>query len=173
MSFQDELKKNMRSPEEVNRENALKEKEARMTEANLTLFDIKKALVNSANNAKYSTDNGVTKVSCICRIPQRFLRRRSINNSEQLRQNQQKFFLFRDPSIVYCTWECFEVEPKYSSEYDQYVQALKQLAAKEKIQIEIVIHDATDGKDYSFPIKLQRFYSVHCYLSVRATTIIA
>lgn len=173
MSFQDELKKNMRSPEEVNRENAEKAKEARMTEANLTLFDIKKALVNNAKDAKYQIENGITTVSCVCRIPQRFLSRRSINNSEQLRQNQQKFFLFRDPSIVYCTWECFEVEPKYSDEYHQYVQALKQLAAKENIQVEIIIHDATDGKDYPFPAKLQRFYSVHCYLSVKATTVIS
>ena len=55
MSFQDELKKNMRSPEEVNKENAEKTKEARMTEANLTLFDIKKALVSNAKEAKYQT----------------------------------------------------------------------------------------------------------------------
>ena len=143
MSFQDELRKNMRSPEEANRENI----------------------------AKYSTQNGVKTVSCLCRISQRFLCRRSVNNSEQLRQNQQQFFLFRDPGIVYCTWECFEIEPKYSNEYHQYVEALKQLAAKENIQVEIVIHDATDNKKYSFPIKLKRFYSVHCYLSVKATTI--
>lgn len=173
MSFQDELKKNMRTPEEVNKENALKDKEARMTEASLTLSDIKNALVSSAKNANYSTENGVTKVSCICRIPQRFLCRRSINNNEQLRQNQQKFFLFRDPSIVYCTWECFEVEPKYSDEYNQYVQALKQLAAKDNIQVEIVIQDDTDNKVYSFPNKLKRFYSVYCYLSVKATTVIS
>ena len=171
MSFQDELRKNMRSPEEANRENIAKEKEAIMAEANQTLFDIKRALIDNAKNAKYSTQNGVKTVSCLCRISQRFLCRRSVNNSEQLRQNQQQFFLFRDPSIVYCTWECFEIEPKYSNEYHQYVEALKQLAAKENIQVEIVIHDATDNKKYSFPIKLKRFYSVHCYLSVKATTI--
>lgn len=173
MSFQDELKKNMRSPEEVNKENAEKAKEARMTEAKRTLFDIKNALVSNAKDAKYRTENGITTVSCLCHIPQRFLSRRSISNSEQLRQNQQKFFLLRDPSIVYCTWECFEINPKYSNEYYQYIQALEYLAAKENIKVEIVIHDATHGKDYPFPAKLQRFYSVYCYLSVKATTIIS
>lgn len=41
MNFQDELRKNMRSPEEVIRENIAKETEALMAEATLTLFDIK------------------------------------------------------------------------------------------------------------------------------------
>lgn len=170
MNFQDELRKNMRSPEEVIRENIAKETEALMAEATLTLFDIKKALISNVKNAKYSTQDDVKTVSCVCKIPQRFLHRHSENNSEQLRQNQQKFFLFRDPSIVYCTWECFEIEPKYSDEYYQYVDALKKLATLENIKVEIIIHDATDNKDYSFPIKLKRFYSVNCYLSVRATT---
>lgn len=173
MKFQDELRQNMRSTEDMKRENVEKENEARTIEAKLTLSEIKNALVNSVKNAEYSTQNGTTTVSCLCRIPQRFLRRRSENNSEQLRRNQQKFFLFRDPSIVYCTWECFEIEPNYINEYHQYVNALENIAAQENIKVEIVIHDATDDKVYSFPIKLKQFYYIYCYLSVRALTVIS
>lgn len=169
MSFRDELKKSIRSPEDVNREKIAKENQACMAEASLTFNDIKKSLIDSANNAKYNTHDGATTVSCICRISQRFFSRRTVNNSEELRQNQQKFFLFRDPGIVYCTWDCFEVKPMYSHEYNQYVAALKELAAHENISVEMVIHDTSDNRVYPFPSKLKRFYSVSCYLAVRAT----
>ena len=173
MNFQDELRRSIRTPEEVNKETVEKENEALMTAAKQTLADIKNALMSNAQNAKYSTQNGITTVSCLCRISQRYLRRRTMNNSEQLKQNQQKFFLLRDPNLVYCTWDCFEVEPKLSSEYYQYIEMLKQLAAQENITVEVVIHDATGKKEYPFPIKLKRFYSVHCYLCVRASTTIS
>lgn len=173
MNFQDELRRSIRTPEEVNKETVEKESEARMTAAKQTLADIKNALMSNAQSAKYSTQNGATTVSCLCRISQRYLRRRTVNNSEQLKQNQQKFFLLRDPNLAYCTWDCFEVEPNLSDEYYQYIEMLKQLAAQENITVEAVIHDATDNKEYPFPIKLKRFYSVHCYLCVRASTTIS
>lgn len=169
MNFQDELRKNMRSSEEVNRENAEKLSEALMLEAKQTLSKIKEALINNVKNAKYLTENGITTVSCLCYISQRFLRRYSKSNSKELEES----LLFRNSKVVYCTWECFEIESKYSNEYYQYLDILKKIADQENIKIEIVIHDVKDNKLYSFPIQLKRFYSIECYLSVSASTIIS
>lgn len=170
MSFQDELKQNLRTPDVVKRENADREYNARLTEAKLTLHDIKKALVQSAKDARYTTQNGVTTISCLCRIPQRYLRRRSENNGDQLRENQQKFVLFRDPDLIYRTWDSFDVEPRYASEYRQYAAALKQVAAEENISIEFVIHGAKEDKVYPFPTKVPSVYTIGWYLCARATT---
>lgn len=172
VSFQDELRQNMRSPEVVKRENAERESNARMTEAKLTLHEIKRALVQSAKDARYTTQNGVTTVSCLCRLPQRFMRRRNENNGEQLRQNQQKFVLLRDPDLIYRTWVSFDIEPKYSSEYYQYVAALRQIAAAENISVEIVVQDAKENKVYPFPTKIPSVYTVYWYLCVRASTVV-
>ena len=173
MSFQDELKQNLRTPEVVKKENADREYSARLTEAKLTLHDIKKALLQSAKDARYTTHNGVTTISCLCRIPQRFLRRRSENNGDQLRANQQKFVLLRDPDLIYRTWDTFEVEPRYSTEYHQYAAALKQVAAEENISIEFVIHGAKEDKVYPFPTKVPSVYTIGWYLCARATTCIS
>lgn len=172
MSFQDELKQNLRTPDVVKKENADREYNARLTEAQLTLHDIKKALIQSAKNARYTTHNGMTTISCLCRIPQRYLRRRSENNGDQLRENQQKFVLFRDPDLIYRTWDSFDVEPRYAAEYRQYAVALKQVAAAENISIEFVIHGAKEDKVYPFPTKVPSVYTIGWYLCARATTCI-
>lgn len=173
MSFQNELKQNLRTPDVVKKENVDREYNARLTEAKLTLHDIKKTLLQSAKDARYTTYNGVTTISCLCRIPQRYLRRRSENNGNQLIENQQKFVLFRDPDLIYRTWDSFDVEPKYASEYRQYAVALKQVAAEENISIEFVVHGAKEDKIYPFPTKVPSVYTIGWYLCARATTCIS
>jgi len=91
-SFQDELKKNMRTPETVRQENAERERSSAMWEAQRILDTIKKLLLNKVQNAEYVKQNGVTSVSCICDINHRYLRKRSYNNGDQLRENQKKSF---------------------------------------------------------------------------------
>ncbi len=170
MSFQDELRQNLRSPETVKQENAQRENNARMAEASLTMRQIKAALVQSAKDARYTTQNGVTTVSCICQIPQRFLRRRRGDNGKQLRENNQKFVLLRDPNLIYRTWMDFDLEPKNSSEYWQYMSALKQLAADENISIECVLQDAKENKIYPFPTQVPGTSNIFWNLCVRAST---
>ena len=114
--------------------------------------------------------NGMTTISCLCRIPQRYLRRRSENNGDQLRVNQQKFVLFRDPDLIYRIWDSFDVEPRYAAEYRQYAAALKQVAADENISIEFVIHGAKEDKVYPFPTKVPSVFTIGWYLCARATT---
>lgn len=172
MNFQDELRKNLRTPEEVNKETAAKEKRAQMTAARQTLADIKSTLMSNAQNAKYSTQNGTTTVSCLYCISQHFLQRTSKNNSKELAQDLKKPRFPRRPKVVYCTWECFTVNPQFSHEYYLYIEAVTSLAARDDIQIEVVILDATTNKVYPFPAELKRFYSVHCYLCIRATTVV-
>lgn len=170
-SFQDELKKNMRTPEIVRQENAERERSFAMWEAKRTLETIKKILLQKVQNAEYTKKNGVTSVSCLCNIDHRYLRKKSYDNGEQLRQDRKKSFILRDPNLIYRTWDVFDVEPKYSSEYNSFMSALREIASKENISIETVINN---GKNeiYKFPSTTERIYG-YAQLCVRATTIIA
>lgn len=171
MSFQDELKQNMRTPEVVKTENAERASRAGMWAAEQKLKTIKESLFYNVKNAEYITHNGVTTVSCICDIDYRYLRTRRETNSDQLRENNQRFVLFRDPTLKYQSWEIFDVQPKYNNEYYQLITALKQIAAKENINIECVIYNLKSNEVYPFPTKMQTTY-VSYRLGVRASTII-
>lgn len=170
-SFQDELKKNMRTPDTVRQENAERARSSAMWEAQRTLETIKKLLLNKVQNAEYVKQNGVTSVSCTCDINYRYLRKKSYNNGDQLRENQKKSFLFRDPNLVYRTWDVFDVEPKYASEYNNFMAALKELASKENITIEPILLNGKNGV-YPFPSTQDRIFG-YTQLCVKATTIIA
>lgn len=171
MSFQDELKQNMRTPEVVKTENAERASRAGMWEAEQKLKTIKESLLYNVKNAEYITRNGVTTVSCICDIDYRYLRTRRETNSDQLRENNQRFVLFRDPTLKYQSWEIFDVQPKYNNEYYQLITALKQMAAKENINIECVIYNLKINEVYPFPTKMQTTY-VSYRLGICASTTI-
>lgn len=171
MSFQDELKQNMRSPEAVRRENQERENNAMMTRANLTLHEIKRALVQSAKDAKYTTQNGVSTISCICRADyQWYMRRGRKDNLNEIKQDNQRFVLFRDPNLIYRSWDTFEIEPKHSAEFHQYYAALKTVAAKENISVEFVVHDFRDNEVYPFPSVIPNKVLGYYQLAIRATT---
>lgn len=44
------------------------------------------------------------------------------------------------------TWNNYEIEPKYSNEYWEFITALKQLATAEHISIESVVYNGRDKK---------------------------
>ena len=106
-------------------------------------------------------------------MPYRFMRTRREDNGDQLKQNQQTFVLFRDPNLVYMTWNNYQVEPKYSTEYQQYIFALKELAAKENIRIESVVYNSRENKYVPFPSRVRNDYSTGWSLCVKATTVIS
>ena len=172
-SFQDELRQNLRSPEVVRQENTDRLNNSMRFEAERTLKDIKNSLMYKAKNAEYVTANGCTSLTCFCQMPYRFMRTRREDNGDQLRQNQNTFFLFRDPKLVYMTWNNYEVEPKYSTEYQQYFSALKELAAKENIIVESVVYSSRENKYVTFPSRVRNDYSFGWSLCVKATTIIS
>lgn len=173
MSFQDELKQSIRTPEVVKKENTERMNNAMRYDAEHTLREIKSSLLYKAKNAEYTTENGVTSLTCFCQMPHRFMRSRREDNGDQLRQNQQTFFLFRDPNLVYMTWNNYEIEPKYSSEYYQYIAALKELASKENIIIESVVYNGREKKYVAFPSRVRNDYSYGWTLCVKATTVIS
>ncbi len=149
-SFQDELRKNMRPKEDVEKEHeeyirkeTEREKREMEAEAMLTLQEIKERLLQNVKSALYSTKDGVTTVSCICDAPSRFLSQRFNSNSTQVNQNKRAFILFRDPTLRYQHWDEFCVNPKYSQEYDFYSDALKRLAAEENISIEFFVSNVS------------------------------
>ena len=103
-SFQDELKNNMRSKEDVEKEyeerirkDKERQKKEMEAEAMLTLQKIKNILLQNVKTALYTTENGVTTVSCSYDAPSRFLSHRWMSNSLQVDQNNKAFILFRDP----------------------------------------------------------------------------
>ena len=172
-SFQDELRQNLRSPEVVRKENADRLSKSMRFEAERTMKDIKNSLMYKAKNAEYVTENGCTVLTCFCQMPHRFMRTRREDNIDQLKRDKQTFFLFRDPNLVYMTWNNYEVEPKYSKEYHQYMSALKELAVKENIIIESVVYSSRENKYVTFPSRVRNDYSFGWSLCVKATTVIS
>ena len=172
-SFQEELRQNLRSPEVVRQENADRLNNSMRFEAERTLRDIKNGLMYKAKNAEYVTENGCTSLTCFCQMPHRFMRTRREDNTDQLKRDKQTFFLFRDPNLVYMTWNNYEIEPKYSTEYRQYMSALKELASKENINIEAVVYSSRENKYVTFPSRVRNDYSFGWSLCVKATTVIS
>lgn len=177
MNFQDELKKNLRSPEVVKKETEEKKTNRALETAKYDLSKIKSKLIENAKAAKYTVVNGVTTVTCIYEDYwqiNRYMRTGRLDNGNEIAENQKKFALLRDPNLVYCVWKTFQIEPKYSTEYYQYAAALKQVAAEENIQIEFVVHNNKTDEIYPFPSKIKDTYNMtYCQLCVRASTVIS
>jgi len=171
-SFQQQLRDNLRSLEAVKREEEERLKQSMNWEAEGTLREIKQALMYNVKNAKYTSQNGRTTVSCFCDISQRFMRTRESDNMDQLKKDQQTFFLFRDPNLQHQSWISYEIDPAYKQEYYRFIEALRILAGKENIKIESVVYNSRDDKYVSFPSKMVNDYYCFWYLSVRATTTI-
>lgn len=177
MNFQDELKKNLRSPEVVKKENEEKKTNYVLETAKYDLSKIKSKLIENAKNAQYTIENGVTTVTCLYEDYykiNRYMRTSRLDNGNEIAQNQKKFALLRDPNLVYCVWKNFQIEPKYSDEYFQYSTTLKRVAAEENIQIEFVVHNSKTNEIYPFPSKIRDNYNMtYCQLCVRASTVIS
>ena len=176
MNFQEELKKNLRSPEVVKKEMEEKKTNYVLETAKYDLGKIKNKLIENAKNAEYTVTNGVTTVSCIYEDYwkiNRYMRTGRLDNGNELAENQKRFALLRDPNLVYCVWKTFQIEPKYSDEYFQYANTLKRVAAEENIQIEFVVRNGKTNEIYPFPSKVRDTYNMtYCQLCVRASTVI-
>lgn len=176
MNFQDEIKKNLRSPEAVKKESDEQKANYMLETVKHDLRKIKELLIESAKGAKYTVENGVTKVTCLYEDYwkiNRYMRTGRLDNGNEIAENQKKFVLFRDPNLVYCVWKTFQIDPRYSEEYHRYSATLKQLAAEENIQIEFVVHNNRTNEIYPFPTKIKDTYNMtYCQLCVRASTVI-
>lgn len=173
MDFQNELKQNLRSAETVQREARQQENDWIMMKAKNSLHDIKRQLIESAKYARTETKNGVTSVYCFYDLPYHYMNVRRVDNIDEIKQDQQRFALFRDPNLIYRSWNCYEVASKYSTEFWQYISALKRIAATEKISLEPVVYNSKENKMASFPTKLPNDYSMGWRLCVRATSVIS
>ncbi|MDO4754768.1 MAG: hypothetical protein Q4A54_00340 [Parabacteroides sp.] len=133
MNFQDELKKNLRSPETVQQEARQQENDWIMMKAKNSLHNIKRQLIESAKYARTETKNGVTSVYCFYDLPYHYMNVRRVDNIDEIKQDQQKFALFRDPKLIYRSWNCYEVASRYSTEFWQYISALKKLLPQKRL----------------------------------------
>ena len=169
-SFQDELKKNMKSPEVVQKEKYDIDKNYARCQAERTLKKIKEYLLYRVQHGEYEQEEGVTFVSCTCDINQHFLRSQWYNNTAEIKKDKETFFLFRDPNLVYKSGYYYDIKPDYRQEYNLFIDALKELAKKEKITIETIL--VSGGKQFPIPYKLDSL-STYAKLCVKATTIIS
>ena len=168
-SFQEELKKNMKTPEVVQKEKYDIERKYAMSQAEITMKKIKEYLMYKVQHGEYEQEEGVTFVSCTCDINQHYLRSQWYNNTAEIKKDKETFFLFRDPNLVYKSGYYYDIKPDYKLEYNLFINALKELARKEKITIETVL--VSGGKEYPIPYKLDSLGN-YTKLCVKATTII-
>lgn len=171
MDFQEELKQNLRSAETVQREAIQQETERIMEKAKNSLSDIKHRLLENAKYARTETKDGVTSVCCFYELPNSYMSVQSTDNNEQIRKDRQK--LFHDPNLKYHTWVYYNVSPKHSREYYEYISALKELAEAEKISIEPVVYNSERKQMATFPTTLKDPYFFGWRLCVRATSVIS
>lgn len=174
--FQEELRRNLRSPETVAKEKEDEETARQYENAAFELSQLKRALLESAKNAQYTVENGVTKVYCLYKSlhGRSYLRMKVTDNMEQLVQDRKRLAIFRDPDLVLQTWRHFEVDPRWSDEYRLFSGALKELAARENIFVEFVVYNWNTEQVYPFPSTVKEHYSMSsCELRIRASTVVA
>lgn len=174
--FQEELRRNLRSPETVAKEKEDEEIARQYKNAEFELSQIKNKLIESAKNAQYTVENGVTKVYCLYKPLGRssYLRMNVTDNMEQLVQDRKRLAIFRDPDLVLQSWRHFEVDPRWSDEYRLFSAALKELAARENIFVEFVVYNRNTEQVYPFPSTVDEHYSMSsCELCIKASTVVA
>lgn len=168
--FQSELKKNMKTPEQVQKESREYEKESAWREAERIFTKIKEYLMYNVKHGEYQIEDGVTYVSCTCDINQLYLRQQWYNNTTEIKKDREKFFLFRDPNLVYKSGYHCDIKPDYRNEYNYFITALEGIALKEKISIEPVL--VSNKKIFPFPGSVDSL-SGYIKLCVKATIIIS
>ncbi len=82
--FQEELRRNLRSPETVAKEREDEEIARQYENAAFELSQIKDKLIESAKNAQYTVENGVTRVFCLYKpmLGRSYLRMEVTDNME-------------------------------------------------------------------------------------------
>ena len=174
--FQEELRRNLRSPETVAKEREDEEIARQYENAAFELSQIKDKLIESAKNAQYTVENGVTRVFCLYKpmLGRSYLRMEVTDNMEQLVQDRKRLAIFRDPDLVYHSWRSFEIDPRWSDEYRLFSGALKELTAKENIVVEFVVYNPRNEQVYPFPSTVDEHYSMSsCELRIKASTAVA
>ena len=156
MSFQDELRRNMRYAGEYSQlGNGLTNAELRSEAAQLMAV-IQDGLISSAKNSEHKFTAGQSVVSYIHPISQRFIRKQRMDNGNQISANSKRG-LFRDRSLVYRVWYSFQVDPKKEEEFITLRQALNGFAAKDGIRLDYILYDQRTNKEYPFPTQIDGF----------------
>ena len=164
MNFQDELRKNMITKEDAKKAellNVIKEREQVLKEAEYIVADIKRFLIENAKKGNYSVQNGKNIVSCTYELRWDYMSISEENNLNQIIENDKKFFLFRDPNLIYRSWSWFNINPKHRKEFLAIKNAVIEVAEKDNINIEIMVIDRKNKILYEFPCKIDG----HAYYS--------
>lgn len=167
-SFQDELRRNLRTVEEIKKEQEeikrrqeeenrrqkieQKEKFDRMfktcfAEAKETFERIKEQLVLNARNVRYAENSETVTISCVCKVSQRFINVTIVDNREEMVKQQNKILVIREKK--YRQWFSFAISRSMSEEYDVFSYILRKFAEKENIRIKFVA--CQNNVIYPFP----------------------
>jgi len=172
MAFQDELRNNMKTKEEVDQLAAERITSKAQFEADQLMRDIKASLLKKVKEADYFTRDGVTTVCCSCPLPQRYIAKLSRNNNHLLIQNNRKG-IFKKRNAVYQSWYVCELTPIYENEYKQLVDILTAKAHAENISVKFIVFEKKENKAYDFPGIVDGFhFECDLILSVEAKTTI-
>lgn len=189
MSFQDDLLRNMRTKEEVEKENNDAEISEIIKSANETFKKIKSEIIRAANNGDYTiiSDRKVITVTVFSEyyycmrseIPATFEKVRNsffdspqsslsfgelddhIKALRQLSTYEQKHY-----HLIFKTRRKTIFEPKNASKYQLFWKELKRLTAIDNIEITPVIIDEENNKEYTFPCTIERDISWDKYSSL-------
>ncbi len=193
VNFQDELRQNLRTVEEIKKEQEemkrrqeeenkrqkieQKEKFDQMfktcfAEAKEILEEIKKQLILNARNVRYDESSENVTISCVCEAPQRFINVTIADNRKEMIKQQEKLLVIREKK--YRQWFSFAIHRSMSEEYDVFSYLLRRFAAKENIHIKFVARQ--NNVIYSFPGTSEynnytRKFPIE--LCVSATTVVA
>jgi len=170
MNFQDELRKNMRTPSEALAQASDMEKERIRQECVWLLDKIKETLKRNANQGTYTVSSNRATVSCVCPVPQKYLKKQRMDNGDQLAANSKRG-LFRDRSLIYRVWYSFSLNSQLEREYQLFCQILKELAKQDNIQADIVLFDKRTHTVHPFPCSIEGFqFDRDFELSAKAVT---
>jgi len=172
MSFKDELKKNMRTTEEVKKEQlteSLKDYQRILAHAEYEVNQLRQQLIANAQKAQYRIVDDKKIVSCIYELPYNYLRVRRGDNMNELIEDGKKFFLFRDRSLVYRSWDSYDIDPKYQADFQRRISAIKRVAEKDGISIDVVLYDPRDKGTLPFPNKVRSSAIYRLKLVIKAS----
>ena len=169
MSFQEELRNNLKAQEMIKK--AKTQEDNISVDAKLLYQRVRNAILNNIKHEHYVLENDMATVICTVTLPYHYLRKHRHSNTEEIRNNDKRFFLFRDNDLTLETWIYYDISPKYKKEYDQLVSDVKTLAKHDNVEVDVFLICGKEKKQYELPVKINipNFEEVPAAIVLQAT----
>ena len=156
MSFQDELRANHRTKDEIDDESGRKDEKEMRDEARKTINSLKAGLLSEAGAGCVTGKDGVIIVKAHARIPREFLIERKERTQPVYRRS-----LFGKSVLVSPGNSCVVYSLNKSGRYELFMDHLGRMAEFAGIEIiKPVLHDRKTGEIFDLPCTLSGFPSL-------------